>query len=66
MADNTSPNEQMLVASMDIQQDANKYKQKINKITQPFISDLLFQRTLGLPDQTQLKQHNNTLASLDV
>ena len=56
----------MLVASMDIQQDANKYKQKINKITQPFISDLLFQRTLGLPDQTQLKQHNNTLASLDV
>ena len=43
--------------------------QKINKITQPFpedVSDLLFQTTLGMPDHTQLKRHDNTKASLDV
>ena len=35
MADKVSLNEQILEASMDIQQDANNYMQKINKITQP-------------------------------
>ena len=53
---------------MNIQQDANNYVQKINKITQPFsrdISDLLFQRTLSMPDQTQLKRHDSNVASLD-
>ena len=33
MADKVSLNEQILEASMDIQQDANNYMQKINKIT---------------------------------
>ena len=59
----------MLVASINIQQDANNYMQKINKITQPFPeinNDLLFQRTLGMPDYIQLKQHDNNVASLDV
>ena len=57
----------ILVASVDIQQDANNYMQKINKITQPRdIGDLLFQRTLGMLEHTQLKQHDNTVASLDV
>ena len=42
---------------------------KPTKSLNPFqrdISDLLFQRTLGMPDHTQLKQHDNTVASLDV
>ena len=57
----------MLVASMDIQQDANNYMQKINKITLSIdISDLLFHRTLGMPNHTQLKQHENIVASPDV
>ena len=57
----------MLVASMDIQQDANNYMQKINKITlSRDISDLLFHRTLGMPNHTQLKQYENTVASPDV
>ena len=30
------------------------------------IGDLLLQRTLGMPDNTQLKQHNNSVASMDV
>ena len=30
------------------------------------IGDLLFQRTLGMPDHTQLKRHDNTIASTDV
>ena len=36
MSDNANPKQQTLVASMDIQQDANNYMQKIKKITQPF------------------------------
>ena len=35
MADKVSLNEQIFEASMDIQQDAKNYMQKINKITQP-------------------------------
>ena len=31
----------MLVASMDSEQDANNYMQKINKITQPFLEILV-------------------------
>ena len=30
------------------------------------ITDLLFQRTLGIPDHTQLKLHDNNVASMDV
>ena len=30
------------------------------------IAGLLHQRTLGMRDHTQLKQHDNTLASMDV
>ena len=30
------------------------------------IGDLLLQRTLEMPDHTQLKQHDNTKASMDV
>ena len=30
------------------------------------IGDLLFQRTLNMPDHTQLKRHDNTVASMDV
>ena len=30
------------------------------------IGDLLFQKTLGIPDHTQLKQHDNTVASMNV
>ena len=30
------------------------------------IGDLLFQRTLGMPDHTQLNRHDNTVASMDV
>ena len=30
------------------------------------IGDLLLQRTLGMLDHTQLKQHDNTVASMDV
>ena len=54
---------------MNIQQDANNYTQKINKNHSTIsrdISTLLFQRTLGMPDHTKPKQHDNTEASLDV
>ena len=54
---------------MDIQQDAKNYIQKINKNHSTIsrdISDLLFQRTLGMPDHTQPKRHDNTEASLNV
>ena len=30
------------------------------------IGDLSLQRTLGMPDHTQLNQHDNTVASMDV
>ena len=30
------------------------------------IGDLLLQRTLGMPHQTQLKRHDNNVASIDV
>ena len=30
------------------------------------VGDLLFQRTLGMQDHTQLKWHDNTVASIDV
>ena len=69
MPDNASPKSQILVAYMDIQQDAKNYIQKINKNHSTIsrdISDLLFQRTLGMPDHTQPKRHDNTEASLDV
>ena len=49
---------------MDIQQDANNYMQKIKKITSRDISDL-FQITLGISHHTQLKRHDNNVASLD-
>ena len=53
---------------MAIQQDANNYMQKINKISQPFpeILVMLFQRNVGMLDHAQLKGHDNTVASLDV
>ena len=35
MSNNTSPKYQILVVSMDIEQDANNYMQKFNKIMQP-------------------------------
>ena len=41
MPDNASPKQHILVASMDIQQDANNYMQKINKIAQPFLEILV-------------------------
>ena len=28
--------------------------------------DLLFQKTLGMPDHTQLKRHDNNVTSMDV
>ena len=59
----------MLVAKMDIQQDANNYMQKNQQNHSTLsrgISDLLFLRALDMPDQTQLKQHDSTVASLDV
>ena len=55
MPDNANPKQQVLVASIDIQQDANNYIQKINKITQPFPEILVicfFQITLGMSDHT--------------
>ena len=36
LPDNGSRNKQILVASMDIQQNAKNFMQKINKISQPF------------------------------
>ena len=30
------------------------------------IGDLLLQRTLSMPDHTQLKQHDNNVASMEV
>ena len=53
---------------MAIQQDANNYMQKINKISQTFpeILVMLFQRNVGMLDHAQLKRHDNTVASLDV
>ena len=68
MPDNTSPKLHTLVASMNIQQDANNYMQKTQQIHSTLstdIDDLLFQRTCML-EHTQLKQHDNTVASLDV
>ena len=59
----------MLVASMAIQQNANNYTQKNQQNHSTLsrdISDLLFQRTLGMLDQTQLKRDDNNVASLDV
>ena len=35
MRDNASPEQQILVTSMDFHQDATNYMQKNNKITQP-------------------------------
>ena len=43
--------------------------QKINKITKTFpeiLAICLFQRTLGMQDHTQIKRHDNTVASIDV
>ena len=77
MPDNVSPKQQILVASMDIQQNANDYMQKINTITQPFLEILVIsrkgwvlvisrdQRTLGMPHHTTLKQDDHAEASLD-
>ena len=31
-----------------------------------YIGDLLLQRTLGKPDHTQVKEHDNTVAFMDV
>ena len=49
----------MLVASMDIQQNTNNYIQKNQQHHSTFsrdISGLLFQKTFGMPDHTQLKR----------
>ena len=67
MPDNARPKYQILVASMDIQQDASNYMQNINKITQPFPEIMMiYFRELVMLEHTQLKQHDNTVASLDV
>ena len=51
---------------MDIQQDANNYMQNINKITQLFPEIMIYFREMGMLEHTQLKQHDNNVASLDV
>ena len=69
MSDNASPKYQLLVALMDIQQDASGYRQKNQQNQSTMyrdIVDLLFQRPLGMLEHTQLKQHDHTVASLDV
>ena len=40
---------------------------KSTKSLNPFqnIANVLFQRTLGMPDHTQLKEHDNTVAFMD-
>ena len=69
MLDNASPKWQMLVASMDIQQDTNNYmdkNQQNHSILSKDIRDLSFQRTLGMSDHTQLKRQDNNVAFLDM
>ena len=69
MADKVSLNEQILEASMDIQQDANNYMQKINKITQlsPDILVMCYFRELwACWNINQLKQQDNNVFSLGV
>ena len=39
---------------------------KINKTLSRDIDGLVFQRTLGMQEHTQLKQHDNAVASVDV
>ena len=54
---------------MDIQQDGNNYMQNYQQNHSTLsrdLTDLLFQGTLGMPDHTQLKWHDNTVVSLDV
>ena len=61
-----------MVASTDIKQDANNYRQKINKIAQPFpeiLAICYFGERLAypcIPDQTQQILHDLSKASMDI
>ena len=67
MRDNASPKYQILVTSMDIHQDANNYMQKTTKSLNPLLRYWWFiSENLGMLEDTQLKQHDNTVAFLDV
>ena len=49
---------------MDLQQDAKN--QQNHSILSRYIGDLLFQRTLGMPDHSQLKRNDKNVAFMDV
>ena len=69
MPDNASPKEHIIVASTDISQDANNDLQKSTKSINPFQRYWWFFTSKNFghdSDNTQLKQHDNSVASMDV
>ena len=65
MSDNACPKQHISVASIRCKQLYAKNKQNHSTLLRD-ISNLSFQRTLGMLDHTYLKQHDNAVASIGV
>ena len=67
MPENAKPKRHIFAASMDVlMQKLHGKNQQDHSTLSRDTDNLLFQSTFGIQDRTQLKQHVNTVASIDV